>query len=249
MANRTRDLSTFPFVYLDARYEKLRNNGKVIDVAVLIAIGVNNEGRREVLGVSVDLSEAEVHWRLFLTTLKERGLRGSDLIISDAHEGLAAARRAVFSEVPWQRCQFHFAQNAQHYAPTKGMREEIAEAVRSVFQASSKKEALDNVDDIIRRMEKSVPKFCTWLGENVEECLQIYDMPESFRKKLRTVNPLELTNREIKRRTRVARVFPNTDSLLRLVTAVLVEIHEDWITSKMPYLNMKERAQHARMAA
>jgi len=240
---RERPLGEFAYVYLDARYEKVRYAGQVIDQAVLIAVGVNTEGRREVLGVSVELSEAETHWRNFLSSLKKRGLHGVELFISDDHAGLKAARKAVFSAVPWQRCQFHFAQNAQHHVPNNRMRSEIAEAVRSIFHATTKQDALDAAAEIASEYEKTAPKFATWIETDVEECLQVYEVPKSMQKKLRTVNPLELVNREVKRRTRVARVFPSTDSILRLVTAVLVEIHENWITAQIPYLNMKDRAQ------
>ena len=236
---RNRELSEYKYVYLDARYEKVRHDGRVIDQAVLIATGVNSEGKREVIGVSVELSEAEIHWRNFLLSLKARGLHGVELFISDDHPGLKAARKAVFVAVPWQRCQFHFAQNAQHHSPNNNMRAEIGQAVRSIFDAPTKAQALDIAATVATKFQTRAPKFANWLDGNVEECLQIYNLPPQFQKKLRTTNPLELVNREVKRRTNVARIFPNTDSLLRLVTAVLVEIHENWITTKIPYLNMK----------
>jgi putative transposase len=235
-AFRNRELGVFKYVYFDARYEKVRHGGKVIDCAVLIAIGVNEEGRREVLGISVELSEAEVHWRTFLSSLKKRGLCGVELFISDAHEGMAKARKAVFPTIPWQRCQFHLAQNAQKYATTKAMRLEIAEAVRGIFDQSTKQLAMERAKQVAEDFHEKNPKFSTWIEENIEEGLQIYKHPKDARKKLRTVNPLELINREVKRRTRVARIFPNSDSLLRLVTAVLVEIHEEWLTASKPYL-------------
>ena len=217
---------------------------KVIDQAVLIATGVNIEGIREVIGVSVDISEAEIHWRNFFLSIKARGLHSIELLISDDHPGLKAARKAVFPAVPWQRCQFHFAQNAQAHSPNNNMRAEIGQAVRSIFDAPTKQQALDVKQKVVEQFKTRAPKFAKWLDENVEECLQIHDLPPQFQKKLRTTNPLELVNREIKRRTNVARIFPNSDSLLRLVTAVLVEIHENWITAKTQYLNMKLLSQN-----
>jgi putative transposase len=234
---RERPLGEFPYVFLDARYEKCRITGQVIDVAVLVAIGVNSRGCREVLGISVELSEAEVHWRNFLQSLQKRGICGIKMIISDDHAGLGAARRAVFPTVVYQRCQFHFAQNAQSYAPTKAMKPEIADAVRSIFQSSTKESALDRVRFVALEFAEKAPKFVSWLEQNVHQCLNVYQEPEKFRKKLRTVNPLELLNREIKRRTRVARIFPNEQSISRLVTAVLVEIHDDWVGSQKRYMN------------
>ena len=241
---RTRELGEYKYVFIDARYEKVRYNGKVIDQAVLIATGVNIEGIREVIGVSVDISEAEIHWRNFFLSIKARGLHSIELLISDDHPGLKAARKAVFPAVPWQRCQFHFAQNAQAHSPNNNMRAEIGQAVRSIFDAPTKQQALDVKQKVVEQFKTRAPKFAKWLDENVEECLQIHDLPPQFQKKLRTTNPLELVNREIKRRTNVARIFPNSDSLLRLVTAVLVEIHENWITAKTQYLNMKLLSQN-----
>jgi putative transposase len=197
------------------------------------------EGRRELLGVSVSLSEAEVHWRSFLSILGQRGLSGVKLIISDDHVGLSAARNAVFPAVPWQRCQFHLSQNAQAYVPAVGMRPEIAQAMRDIFNCSSLNDARAMVNTVIERYAKSAPKFTAWLEANVEEGFTIFAFPRAFWKKLRTSNVMERTNREIKRRTKVATLFPNEDACLRLVTAVLQEIHEDWITGNI-YLNMSQ---------
>ena len=240
---RNRSLGAFPYVLLDARYEKVRYEGQVIDVALLVAVGINLCGKRELLGLSVSLSEAEAHWRDFLQSLKERGLHGIDLLISDDHAGLKAARKAVFPGVPWQRCQFHFSQNAQAYVPKRHMRQEIADAVRDVFAAPTRQDALEEADRVAQQYKTSAAEFSAWLLENVEDCLQVYSVPKDFQVRLRTVNSMEVLNREIKRRTNVARIFPNTASLLRLATAVLVEIHEGWIESKMPYLNMQKRSQ------
>lgn len=239
---RNRPLDAYPYVMLDARYEKVRHNGHVVDVAVLIAIGVNSKGRREVLGVSAKLSEAEPHWRSFLESLKKRGLHGIQLIISDDHSGLGAARKAVFPAVPWQRCQFHFSQNAQAYAPKKHLKEDIANAVRSIFSCDTLEGAKEQVVNIANQFKETAPQFAEWLESNVQDCFTAYQIIDPWdRKRLRTTNPLELVNREIKRRTRVASIFPNQDSLLRLVTAVLTEIHDDWIDAPMPYITIKSQ--------
>lgn len=241
---RSRLLGAYPYVMLDARYEKMRHDGQVVDVAVLIATGVNLNGRREVLGVSVKLSEAEPHWRSFLESLKVRGLHGIQLIISDDHSGLRAARRAVFPAVPWQRCQFHFAQNAQSYAPKRNMREDIAIAVRSIFDCNTLDVATEQAQQVVKDFQKSAPKFAHWLEHNVEDCFSIYQIKNSWdQKRMRTTNSLELVNREIKRRTHVARIFPNENSLLRLVTAILVEIHDEWIDAPMAYISIQSQQE------
>lgn len=231
-AFRHRPLGVIPFVMLDARYEKVRHGGTVRDLAVLTALGVNPEGHREVLGVSVSLSEAEVHWREFFESLHKRGLRGIRLMVSDDHSGLKAARQAVFPSVPWQRCQFHLAQNAQHYAPKQSMREELAQAVRDVFNAGSLMEAERKRRETIEAYKKKAPEFATFLETEIPEGFTVFELPRPFWKKLRTTNLLENVNKQIRARTRVAGLFPNKGSCLRLVSAVLQEIHEEWITGK-----------------
>ena len=235
---RTRALGSFPFLLLDARYEKVRHNDEVIDHAILIAIGVNSKGQREVLGVSASFSEAEVHWRDFLQSLTQRGLHGVELIVSDSHSGMKAARKAIFPNVPWQRCQFHFAQNAQAYIPKKFLKDELSQALRDVFNCQTKDEARQKLHATVTKYQKSAPEWCRFLEEEIEECFAVFSLPREFQKKLRTVNGLERINREIKRRTRVANIFPNSASCLRLVSALLIEIHEEWSQLKMPYLNM-----------
>lgn len=236
---RQRPLGKYPYVYLDATYQKVRIDKVLRSAAVLVAIGVNEQGQREVLGVSVSISEAETHWKRFLESLVARGLAGVSLIVSDNHTGLKAARQAVMSEVPWQRCQFHMAQNAQSYARKQSMRYEIGQSMRDIFGSPSIEDARDMVQKVVKRYESSASDFVDWLEENVEEAFTIYRLPRAHWKKLRTTNPLERVNREIRRRTRVATLFPNEDSCLRLVTAVLQEIHEEWLTGNV-YLAMKE---------
>lgn len=210
---------------------------RLINQSVLIAYGINIFGRREILGTSVSLSEAEVHWRLFLQSLAKRGLTGIELFISDSHMGLTGALRAIFPSIPWQRCQFHMMQNAMRYAPKKTMIDPIVEAMRDIFNSRSQQEARKKVKEAAINFSKSAPEFVGWLEDNIEDSLICLSFPKEHRKKIRTSNSLERVNREIKRRTRVAVLFPNAESALRLVTGVLIEIHEEWITGKM-YLDM-----------
>jgi putative transposase len=229
---RTRPLGEYRYVYLDARYEKVRQDGQVRDAAVLIASGVNAAGKRAVLGISVALSEQEVQWRSFLQSLLERGLCGVELIISDAHSGLQAARRAVFGGVPWQRCQFHLQQNAQAYVPRVELKKEVAAAIRAIFTAPSLHEAKRLLGETVERYRSVAPKLATWMEETLPEGLMVFAFPQAHWRLLRTTNGLERLNQEIRRRTRVARLFPNEASCLRLVTAVVMEISEEWETGR-----------------
>ena len=235
---RERDLGAYGYLYLDARYEHVRQGGIVRDCAVLLACGVDLSGKREVLGLSVSLSEHEVHWRTFLQSLQKRGLHGVQLIISDDHLGLKAARRAVFSGVPWQRCQFHLQQNAQAYVPKREMRSKVASDLRSVFNAEDRTEAEDRLHRLVHRYQQLAPELSAWMESDVAEGLTVIDYPKSHRRRLRTTNMVERLNREIKRRTRVVSIFPNPASCLRLVTAVVMEISEEWQTGRV-YLNME----------
>ena len=234
---RTRPLGEVPYLLLDARYEKVRHGGHVVDVALLVAIGVQADGKRSILGVSVSLSEAEVHWRQFLTGLLERGLHGMRLVVSDDHAGLQKARMATLPAVPWQRCQFHLQQNAQSYVPKVAMRKEVAQAIRDVFNAPNRTEAERLLEKLVEHYQKTAPDLARWAEENLPQGLAVFDLPKAHRLRLRTTNGLERLNREIKRRTRIAALFPNEAALLRLASAILVEIDEEWQTGKT-YLNM-----------
>lgn len=234
---RNRPLGIYRYVYLDATYLKIRHSGTVINQAVLIAYGVNIFGKREILGASTSLSEAEVHWRQFLESLVKRGLTGVELFTSDSHTGLTNALRAIFPSVLWQRCQFHLAQNALRYAPKKEMITPISEALRDIFNARNLEESRKRVKETADNFSIAAPEFVKWLEENIEEGLTCFQFPKEHRKRIRTSNSLERVNREIKRRTRVAVLFPNAESALRVVTGILTEIHEEWITGKM-YLDM-----------
>lgn len=239
---RDRPLGQFPYLVLDARYEKVRQKGQVLDCAVLLALGIGRDGKRTILGVSAALSEAEVHWRTFLQSLVQRGLQGVQFIVSDDHVGLKAARAAVFHGVPWQRCQFHLQQNAQAYVPRLDQRAEIARAIRSIFDSPNRAAAEQRLKEIVTHHAKSAPKLATWLEENLPQGFTVLALPAAHQKRLRTANALERVNQELKRRTRVARLFPNEASLLRLVTALLVETSEEWEAGKI-YLNMEGPTQ------
>jgi transposase-like protein len=235
---RTRPLGAFPYLILDARYEKVRQNGQLLDCAVLIAMGIGLDGKRAILGVSVALGEAEPHWRQFLQSLLQRGLQGVCFIVSDDHHGLKAARKAVFPAVLWQRCQFHLQQNAQAYVPKLDQRTEVAEAIRSIFTSPSRAAAEQRLKEVVAGYAKSCPKLASWMEENLPDGFSVFSLPLAHRKRLRTSNAIERINQELKRRTRVASLFPNEASLLRLVTALLAEFSEEWETAKI-YLNME----------
>jgi transposase-like protein len=210
----------------------VRQAGQVRDAAVLIARGVDAAGKRAVLGVSVARSEQEVHWRTFLQSLLERGLRGVQLIISDAPGGLKTARLAVFGGVPWQRCPFHLQQNAQAYVPKQELKAEVAAAIRAIVNAPRLPEAKRLLAEPVQRYRAVAPKLATWMEENLPEGFIVFAFPEAHRRLIRTTHGLERLNQEIRRRTRVARLFPNEASWLRLVTAVGMEISEEWETGK-----------------
>jgi putative transposase len=234
---RTRPLGEIAYLMLDARYERVREAGHVVDHAVLIATGITPEGKRRILGVSVSLSEAEVHWRAFLNSLIERGMRGVRYIVSDNHLGLKAARCALFAGVPWQRCQFHLQQNAQKYISRLDARANVARQIRDVFSQCSVEAAQRQLTEYLQQWRTDHPKLASWAEDNLIEGLTVFALPEPHRVRMRTTNGLERINKEIKRRTRVATMFPNSESCLRLVSAILAEQDEAWL-SGVTYLNM-----------
>lgn len=235
---RDRPLGQYRYLFLDARYEKVRHGGTVISCAVLMAIGVNPSGHRAVLGCSVSLSEAEVHWREFLASLQTRGLHGVELIISDDHAGLGAALTSRFTSVPWQRCQFHLQRNAMAFVPRVEMRAEVAADLRAIFDSPDRTEAERRLQLGMEKYRTRAPRLSQWLETNLGEGLTVFACPRTHWRRLRTSNLVERLSQEIKRRTRVARLFPNEASLLRLVSAVLMEISEEWETEKI-YLRME----------
>jgi len=235
---RERPLEASPYIWLDAHYEKVRQDGQVRDVAVLKAVGLNGAGQRVVLGISVSLSEHEVHWRNFLQSLAQRGLRAVRLIISDAHAGLKAARQAVCGAVPWQRCQFHLQQNAQGYVPRKALKLEVAADIRAIFNAADRPQAERLLKETVEKYQESAPQLASWLEANIPEGLTVFDFPAKHQRRLRTVNGLERLHREIRRRSRVVVLFPNVASCERLATAIVMEISDEWETGRV-YLSLE----------
>jgi transposase-like protein len=236
---RNSELGEIVYLLLDARYEKVRQDGRIRDVAVLVAAGINREGHRQVLGVSVSMSEQEVHWRTFLESLVKRGLRGVELIISDDHSGLKAARLAVFGGVPWQRCQFHLQQNAQAYVPRKEMQTEVAEDIRMIFNAPNRVRAEEYLRATVLKYEKTASKLAVWMEQNIPEGLTVFSFPSAHQRRIRTTNGLERLNREIRRRTGVVSIFPNESAALRLISAILLEISDEWEGGKL-YLTFED---------
>ena len=230
---RNRPLGTIIYLYLDAMYEKVRVDGQIRDAAVLIASGVKPDGKRLILGVSVSMGEQELHWRDFLQGLVERGLNGVELIISDAHVGLLAARKAVFSGIPWQRCQFHLQQNASQYVPRQRMKREVAADIRAIFNTADRDQAEALLRKTVEKYAKTASRLANWLEGNIPEGLTVFSFPEDHRRRIRTVNSLERVCLEIRRRTRVAGIFPNEASCLRLLSAQLMEISETWETGRI----------------
>jgi len=242
---RQRPLGVIPYLVLDARYEKVRRGGTVVPSAVLIAVGVGEDGKRSVLGVSVSTSEAETHWRDFLDSLLARGMKGVRYAASDDHAGLKAALNARLPGVPWQRCQCHLQRNAQAHVPKVAMRAEVAADLRDVFEAPDRNEADRRLRQYVEKYRgRGFTPLADWMEDNVPESLTVFVLPPQHRVKLRTTNMLEGLNKQIKRRTSVAGLFPNEASALRLVSAVVMEISEEWETGKV-YLSMDLKAQES----
>lgn len=235
---RNRPLGQTPYVQLDASYEKVRVDGSVRSCAVLIASGITSDGYRSILGVSVSMSEAEIHWRKFLQSLKERGLHGIDMITSDDHEGLKAALKSTFAGSKWQRCQVHLQRNASAYVPKVHMRETVAADIRSIFNAPNLEEAQRLLLLTADKYRSKASRLANWMEDNIPEGFASFSLAEKLRRRLRTTNMLERIHKEIKRRTRVATLFPNEAALLRLVTAILAEVSEEWESGRK-YLTLE----------
>ncbi len=217
----------------------MRIDGQVHDAAVLIATGIRADGKRAMPGVPVAVGEHEAHWRQFLQSLVQRGLTGVQLIVSDAHEGLQAARRAVSGSAPWQRCQFHLQQNAQAYTPRQELKAEVAAAIRATCTAPNRADADRLLARTVQKYATTASKLATWLETAIPEGLTVFSLPAAHRTRLRTVNALERLNREIRRRTHLVDVFPNEASCLRLVTALAVETSDEWEAGKV-YLTLTD---------
>jgi putative transposase len=232
----------YPYLILDARYEKVREDGVIRSQAVLIAIGVDWEGRRNVLAVELANRESLSSWKEFCLRLKERGLNGVDLVISDDHAGLRKAIAEVFTEAAWQRCYVHFLRNALDYLPRKADNDCLTE-LRWIYDRRSIEEARQDLAAWLKKWTTRYPKLCDWVENNIEETLTFYRLPRQHHKNLKSTNLLERLNEEIKRRTLVVRIFPNTAACLRLIRALAVEMHENWIEATR-YLNMEYLKEH-----
>ena len=232
----------YPYLILDARYEKVRESGVIRSQAVMIAIGIDWEGRRCVLAVELANRESASSWKEFVLSLKQRGLNGVELVVSDDHAGLRAAIREVMPEAAWQRCYVHFLRNALDHLPRKADDECMTE-LRWIYDRRTIEEARQDLAAWLKKWGKRYQKLCDWVEANIEETLTFYRLPRQHHKNMKSTNLLERLNEEIKRRTLVVRIFPNTASCLRLVRALAVEMHENWIEA-IRYLNMEYLKEH-----
>lgn len=232
----------YPYLILDARYEKVREGGVVRSQAVLIAIGVNWDGRRSILAVELANRESASSWRDLLVGLKERGLEGVQFVVTDDHEGLRAAIRETLPAAAWQRCYVHFLRNALDHLPRKADDDCLTE-LRWLYDRRDLEEARGDLAAWLRKWQTKYAKLCDWVEDNIEETFTFYQLPRQHHKHLKSTNMLERLNQEIKRRTHVVRIFPNAASCLRLVRALAVETHEEWLEGTR-YLNMEFLREH-----
>jgi putative transposase len=231
----------WPYIWIDATYLKVRRAGRIVSVAVTIAVGVNSDGRREVLGMAIGASEAETFWTDFLRSLARRGLRGVKLVISDAHEGIKASVTRVFSAT-WQRCRVHFARNALAHAGRSGRRV-VAAFIATAFAQETAEAAKVQWRKVADQLRPSVPKLATLMDSTEEDVLAYMSFPPQHRAKLHSTNPLERVNGEIKRRTDVVGIFPDEDAITRLVGAILLEQNDEWAVQRARYITLESVAQ------
>jgi putative transposase len=227
----------YPYLVLDARYEKIRQDGVITSQAVQVAIGIDWEGRRCVLAVELASRESQSSWKEFLLGLKQRGLRGVVCVISDDHAGLRKSIPEVLPEASWQRCYVHFLRNALDHLPRKKDDDCLTE-LRWIYERRNVEEARRDLAAWLTKWESRYGKLCDWAEANIEETLTFYRLPQQHHKHLKSTNMLERINQELKRRTLVVRIFPNRESCLRLIRALAAEIHEDWVEATR-YLNME----------
>ena len=240
--NRRLDHIGFPYVFADATYLKGRVRGRVVSRAVVVATGVTSTGDREVLGVEVGDTEDQAFWAAFLKGLRSRGLSGVQLVISDHHLGLKAAIESVFIGAAWQRCRVHFMRNLLARVP-KGSAEMVAAAVRTIFAQPDATHVRSQLDEVTRMLEGQFPDVAQLLTDAAEDLLAFCGFPQSHWRKIWSTNPLERLNAEIKRRTKVVGIFPNDASIARLVTAVVVETHDEWAVAERRYLSEDSMAK------
>jgi len=236
----------FPYLILDARYERVREAGVIVSQAVLVAVGIDWDGRRQILGVELASRESRSSWKEFLVGLKARGLGGVELVVSDDHAGLVAAIREVLPEAAWQRCYVHFLRNALDHLPRKAD-DDCLQELRWMYDRRDLAEVRRDLAQWLARWQTKYPKLTAWAEDNIEETLTFYRLPRAHHKHLKSTNMLERLNQEIKRRTQVVRIFPNAESCLRLVRALAVETHENWLEA-IRYLNMEHLKEHKKEA-
>jgi putative transposase len=241
--NRRLEARAYPYLYVDARYEKVRVDGRVVNQGVLVISAVRDDGFREILAVEVTDTESEATYQELFRSLKRRGLSGVELVVSDDHEGLKAAVARYFQGATHQRCQVHYTRNLLGMV-SHAKRKELAADLRGVFAAPNRRSALELASCVAQKWrDKGYGKLACHLEEHIEECLSCLAFPESHRRRIRTTNGLERFNQELKRRTRVVRIFPNRESCLRLVSALAIEQSEEWVTGRR-YLGMGELREH-----
>jgi transposase-like protein len=227
----------WPYLWIDATYVKVRSAGRVVSVAVIVAVGVNADGRREVLGMDVAPSEAEVFWKDFLRKLTRRGLRGVQLVISDSHEGIKAAVSKVLGAT-WQRCRVHFLRNVLAHAGRSGRRV-VSAFIGTAFAQNDAKSARDQWRRVADQLRVSVPKLAALMDQAEDDVLAYMGFPAAHRAKLHSTNPLERLNGEIKRRTDVVGIFPNEAAITRLVGAILLEQNDEWAVQRARYMTLE----------
>jgi transposase-like protein len=227
----------WPYLWIDATYLKVRQNGRIVSVAVTIAVGVNDDGRREVLGMAIGHSEAEVFWIDFLRSLARRGLRGVKLVISDAHEGIKASVAKVFSAT-WQRCRVHFMRNALAHAGKSGRRV-VSAFIATAFAQETPEAAKAQWRSVADQLRPTVPKLAALMDSAEDDVLAYMTFPAQHRTKLHSNNPIERLNGEIKRRTDVVGIFPNEEAIIRLVGAILLEQNDEWAVQRSRYMTLE----------
>jgi putative transposase len=227
----------WPYLWIDATYVKVRQQGRVVSVAVIVAVGANSDGRREVLGLDIGPSEAETFWTAFLRKLARRGLRGVKLVVSDAHEGLKAAVAKVLSAT-WQRCRVHFMRNALAHAGRSGRRV-VSAFIATAFAQDDAEAARSQWRRVADQLRPKVPKLAALMDEAETDVLAYMTFPAQHRAKLHSTNPLERLNGEIKRRTEVVGIFPNEAAITRLVGAILLEQNDEWSVQRARYMTLE----------
>jgi putative transposase len=237
----------YPYLILDARYEKVREDGVIRSHAVMVAIGINWDGRRSILAVELANRESTTSWRDFLVGMKERGLSGVGFVVTDDHAGLKKAIAELLPEAIWQRCYVHFLRNALDYLPRKAD-DDCLQELRWIYDRRDLDEARRDLGAWLQKWQQKYPKLCNWAEENIEQTLSFYKLPLPHHKHLKSTNMLERLNEEIKRRTLVVRIFPDANSCLRLIRALAVETHENWIEATR-YLNMDFLKEHRKQSA